>query len=93
MWIYITHVTGFNIFKMSGQNPRSCQDIQDSTSYQYFQDPRSCQDIQDEIQDLTKKFKMSRKNLRYSSIQDFPKILARYSRCQTLGIDSTSFFY
>ena len=27
---------------------------------QDFQDPISCQDIQDEIQDLTKKFKMSR---------------------------------
>ena len=50
MWIYITHMTGLNIFKMSRQSPRSGQ---------YIQDPRSGQDIQDEIQDLTKKFKNS----------------------------------
>ena len=48
--------------------PRSCQDPR---SYQDFQDPRSCQDIQDEIQDFTKKFKMSRQNLRsWQDIQD-----------------------
>ena len=45
MWINITHVSGLNIFKMSKQNPRSCQDIQD---------PRSCQDIQDETLDLSR---------------------------------------
>ena len=81
MWIYITHVTGLKIFKMSKQNPRSCQDTQD---------PRSCQDTQDEIlersyqefQDVKIKPKIFP---RYSSFQDFPKILARYSRCQTLG--------
>ena len=60
MWIYITHMTGLKVFKMSRENPRSSQDIQDSRSYQHFQDPRSCQDVQDKIQDLTKKFKMSR---------------------------------
>ena len=60
MWIYITHVTGLKIFKMSRQSPRSYQDIRDQRSYQDFQDPKSCQNIQDEIQDLTKKFKMSR---------------------------------
>ena len=46
---------------MSRQNPRPCQDIQDPRSYQDFQDPRSSQGG---IQDLTKKFKMSRQNLR-----------------------------
>ena len=56
-------MTGLKIFKMSRQNPRSCQD---------FQDPKSCQGIQDEIQDFTKKFKMSRQNLRYfQDIQEF----------------------
>ena len=33
------------IFKMSRQNPRSCQDIQDPKSCQDFQNPRSCQDV------------------------------------------------
>ena len=55
MCSYITHVTGLKIFKMSRENPRSCQDIEDPRSYRDFQDPRTCQDIQDEIQDLTKK--------------------------------------
>ena len=33
MWIYITHVTGLKILKMSRQNPRSCKifKIQDLT--------------------------------------------------------------
>ena len=63
MWIYITHVTAPKIFKMSRQNPRSCQDIQDPRSYQDFHDPRSCQDIQD----FTKKFKcLIFKNSRFS---------------------------
>ena len=52
MWIYLTHVTGLKIFKLSRQNPRPCQDVQYPTFYQDLQDPRSCQDIQDEIQDL-----------------------------------------
>ena len=38
MWIYITHVIGPKILKMSRQNPRSCQDIQDPRSYQEIQD-------------------------------------------------------
>ena len=77
-------------FKMSRQNlrswqdiqefkifPRSWQDIQDPRSYQDFQDPISCQDNQDQIQDLTKKFKMSRQNLRsWQDIQEF-KIFPR----------------
>ena len=59
------------------KNPRSCQDIQDPRSYQDFQYPRSCQDIQDEIQDHTKKFKISRQNLRsFQDIQEF-KIFSR----------------
>ena len=41
---------------------------------QDFQDPRSCQDIQDEIQDLTKKFKISIQNLRsFQDIQEFER--------------------
>ena len=46
---------------MSGQNARSFKDIQYPRSFQDFQDPRSCHDIQDEIEDFTKKFKMSSK--------------------------------
>ena len=66
---------------MSRQNPRSCQE---------FQDPRYFQYIQDEIQDLTiqeiQDVKIKRKIFpRYSRIQDFPEILARYLRSQTLG--------
>ena len=48
-----------------------------SRSYAGFQDPRSCQDIQDEIEELTKKFKMSRQNLCFfQDIQEF-KIFPR----------------
>ena len=55
-----------------------------SRSYQDFQDSRSCQDIPDEIQDPTKKSKMSRQSLEYfQDIQEF-KIFLRYSRCRTL---------
>ena len=40
--------------------------------------PRSCQDIQDEIHDLSKKFNMTRQNLRsFQDIQDFKKIFLR----------------
>ena len=56
---------------MSRQNPRSCQDIRNPRSYLDFQDPRPCQYIQGEIQDLTKKFTMSRQHLR--SFQDTQK--------------------
>ena len=78
MCSYITQVTGIKLFKMSRQNPRSCQDIQDPRSYQDFEDPRSCQDIQDDIQDLTEKFKMARQNLRsFQDIQEFLKIFLR----------------
>ena len=55
------------------RNPRSCQDIRD---------PRSYQDFQDETQDLTKKFKTSRQNLRsFQDIQEF-KIFLR--SCQDI---------
>ena len=68
---------------MSRQNPRSCQDIQDSRFYQDFQVPRSCQDIRDEIQDLTKKFKMSRQNLKsFQDIQEFKIFLRSWQDIQ-----------
>ena len=56
MWIYITyitHVTGLKIFKMSRQNPRFCQDIQDEIQElnknlkMSRQNLRSFQDIQE----------------------------------------------
>ena len=94
MWIYITHVTGLKIFKMSRQNPRSCQDIQDPRSYQDFQDPRSCQDIQNEIQDLNQEIqdvKIKHKIFpRYSRVQDFSEILAKYS---SAGMGSENLIY
>ena len=71
MWFYITHKTT-HVFKVSRQNSRSCQEIQDQRSYQEFQESRSCHDIQDEIQDLPKKFKMSRQILKsFQDIQEF----------------------
>ena len=84
MWIYITNVTGLNIFKMSRQNPRSSQDVQDPRSYQEFQDPRCCQDIQDEIQDLTKKFKMPRcqHKTSFQGIQEFKIFLRSWQDIQ-----------
>ena len=54
--------------------PRSCQD---------FQYTRSRQDIQDEIQDHTKKFKMSRQNLRsFQDIQEFKIFLRSWQDIQ-----------
>ena len=73
MWIYITHITGLKKFKMPRQTPRSCRDIQDPKSYQ-------------EIQDVKRKPMMLP---RYSRIQDFHKILPRYSRCRALGWNET----
>ena len=45
--------------------------------------PRSCQDIQDEIQDLTKKLKMSRQDLRsIQDIQEFKTFLRSWQDIQ-----------
>ena len=53
---------------------RSCQD---------FQCSRSCQDIQDENQDLTKKFKMSRKNVRsFRDIEEFKNFIRSWQDIQ-----------
>ena len=70
------------IFKMSRQNPRSCQDIQGvKTKSKILSRYLRCQD---KIQDLVKIFKMSTQNPRTcQGIQDVKtksKILPRYSR-------------